>query len=127
MSEQNAVALSEQSFIASTPDDSVFVRVAVRGHVLGVQLEPGVMARPGREIAERIMACADVAYLQGQVALRKLWEQAALEPACFENMPTDGDLGRAPATRGDVDMRVDATVLPAAAQRYASAGRGDEQ
>lgn len=95
MSEQNAVALSEQSFIASTPDDSVFVRVAVRGHVLGVQLEPGVMARPGREIAERIMACADVAYLQGQVALRKLWEQAALEPACFENMPTDGDLGAA--------------------------------
>jgi hypothetical protein len=89
------VPLSAQSFIASTPDDLVFVRVTVRGHVLGVQLEPGVMAHPGSEIAERIMACADVAYLQGQVALRSLWEEAGLDAVCFDDMPTHGDLAAA--------------------------------
>jgi hypothetical protein len=73
----------------------VFVRVAVRGHVLGVQLEPGVMTHPGSEIAERIMACADVAYLQGQVALRSLWEDAGLDSACYDDMPTKSDLAAA--------------------------------
>jgi hypothetical protein len=89
------VPLSAQSFIASTPDDLVFVRVAVRGHVLGVQLEPGVMAHPGSEIAERIVACVDVAYLQGQVALRSLWEDAGLDSACYDDMPTESDLAAA--------------------------------
>jgi hypothetical protein len=92
LSDEAAVRLSEQSFTASTPDGSVFVRVAVRGQVLGVQLEPEVMARPGHEIAERIMACADVAYVQGQVAVRTQWEQAGIESDCFEGMPTDQDL-----------------------------------
>lgn len=95
MSDEAAVPLSEQSFTASTPDGSVFVRVAVRGHVLGVQLEPQVMHLAGHEIAERIMACADVAYLQGQVAVRKQWEQAGLAPDCFEGMPTEQDLATA--------------------------------
>jgi hypothetical protein len=95
LKDQNPVPLSEQSFIASTPDDSVFVRVAVRGHVLGVHLEPGVLAHPGHEIAERILACADVAYLQGQVALRSLWEQSGREPTCFEDMPTEDELAAA--------------------------------
>ena len=95
MSDDDALPLSDQSFIASTPDDLVFVRVAVRGHVLGVQLEPGVMARPGSEIAERIVACADVAYLQGQVALRSLWEEAGLDSVCVEDMPTEDDLSAA--------------------------------
>ncbi len=87
--------LSARSFIACTPDELVFVRVAVRGHVLGVQLEPGVMGQPGSEIAERIMACADVAYLQGQVALRSLWEEAGLDSVCTDGMPTDDDLAAA--------------------------------
>ena len=95
MNDHKPVPLSGRSFIASTPDDLVFVRVAVRGHVLGVQLEPGVMAYPGSEIAERIMACADVAYLQGQVALRRLWEDAGLDSACYDDMPTESDLAAA--------------------------------
>jgi hypothetical protein len=95
LTDDNAVPLAEQSFTASTPDGTVFVRVAVRGNVLGVQLEPQVMARPGLEIAQRIMACADVAYLQGQVAVRRQWEQAGLEPACFAEMPTERDLAAA--------------------------------
>ncbi len=95
MNDEDVVPLSAQSFIASTPDDLVFVRVAVRGHVLGVQLEPGVMARSGSDIAERIIACADVAYLQGQVALRNLWEDAGLDSACFDDMPTENDLAAA--------------------------------
>ncbi|BBZ15057.1 DUF2694 family protein [Mycobacterium branderi] len=95
MSTDPTVPLSEQSFTASTPDGSVFVRVAVRGHVLGVQLEPVVMRRPGHQIAERIMACADVAYLQGQVAVRSEWERANLSPESFEDMPTEQDLAAA--------------------------------
>jgi len=55
LTDEHAVPLSDQSFTAATPDGSVFVRVAVRGHVLGVQLEPEAMGRPGHEIAERIM------------------------------------------------------------------------
>ena len=92
MTDEHAVALSDQSFTASTPDGSVFVRVAVRGHVLGVQLEPEVMTRPGHEIAERIVACADVAYLQGQVAVRAEWEKTGVAAECFEGMPTEADL-----------------------------------
>lgn len=92
MSDDTALPLSEQSFTASTPDGSVFVRVAVRGHVLGVQLEPQAMQRPGHEIAERIMACADVAYLQGQLAVRRQWEQADIDASSFEDMPSEQDL-----------------------------------
>jgi Protein of unknown function (DUF2694) len=95
LSTDSAGPLSEQSFTASTPDGSVFVRVAVRGHVLGVQLEPEAMRRPGHEIAERIVACADVAYLQGQAAVRDEWERANLAPECLEGMPTQRDLAAA--------------------------------
>ena len=92
--------LSDRSYIASTPDGAVLVRVAVKGHVLGVQLEPAVMRRPGHEIAERIVACADVAYLEGQVALRRQWEQVNVDPMCFEGMPTDIELAAARARLG---------------------------
>jgi Protein of unknown function (DUF2694) len=89
--------LDEQSFIASTTDQSVWVRVAVKGGVLGVQLEPAVMRRPGHEIAERIMACADVAYLEGQVALRNHAEKAHVDPESLAGMATPGDLEQARA------------------------------
>jgi hypothetical protein len=95
LTDQHAVPLSDQSFTAATPDGSVFVRVAVRGHVLGVQLEPEAMGRPGHEIAERIMACADVAYLQGQVAVRRQWEQAGIASDSFTGIPTEADLAAA--------------------------------
>ena len=95
MTDEHAVPLSDQSFTAATPDGSVFVRVAVRGHVLGVQLEPEAMGRPGHEIAERIMACADVAYFRGQVAVRRQWERAGIATDDFAGIPTEADLAAA--------------------------------
>jgi hypothetical protein len=89
--------VDEQSFVASTTDQSVWVRVAVKGGILGVQLEPGVMHRPGHEIAERIMACADVAYLEGQVALRNHAERAHVDPESLAGIATPGDLEQARA------------------------------
>jgi hypothetical protein len=89
--------LDEQSFVASTTDQSVWVRVAVKGGILGVQLEPGLMRRPGHEIAERIMACADVAYLEGQVALRSHAERAHVDPESLAGIATPGDLEQARA------------------------------
>ena len=94
MTDESSLPLSERSFTASTPDGLVFVRVAVRGHVLGVQLEPGAMRRAGHELAERIMACADVAYLQGQVAVRREWERARMFDS-VAGMPTESDLDAA--------------------------------
>jgi hypothetical protein len=94
LTDESSLPLAERSFTASTPDGLVFVRVAVQGHVLGVQLEPGVMRRPGHEVAERIMGCADVAYLQGQVAVRAEWELARMADAA-EGMPTEDDLAAA--------------------------------
>jgi len=95
LSDQSSVPLSERSFTASTPDGSVFVRVAVRGHILGVQLEPAATGRAGHELAEAIMACADVAYLEGQVAVRTEWERARVSSDAMEGMPTAGDLALA--------------------------------
>ena len=73
----------------------MFVRVAVRGHILGVQLEPLATRRSGHELAEAIMACADVAYLEGQVAVRAEWERARVSPDVLESMPTADELARA--------------------------------
>jgi hypothetical protein len=95
LSDDPALPLSKQSFTAATPDGSVFVRVAVVGHILGVQLEPAAMRGPGHELAQRVMACADVAYLQGQVAVRSEWERAGMEADSTEGMPTRDDLARA--------------------------------
>ena len=95
MNDESSVPLSERSFTASTPDGSVFVRVAVRGHILGIQLEPAATRRAGHELAEAIMACADVAYLEGQVAVRTEWERARVSPDALEGMPTADDLALA--------------------------------
>lgn len=95
MSDDDSLPLSERSFTASTPDGSVFVRVAVRGHVLGVQVEPAAMRRSGRELAKRIMAAADVAYLEGQVAIREEFERAHLSLDDIDDMPSGQDLATA--------------------------------
>lgn len=116
MTDHDELPLSAQSYIASTTDDLVFVRVAVRGHVLGVQLEPGIMDHSGGDIAERIMACADVAYLQGQVALRGVWEEAGLDSACFDDMPTESDLAAA-RTRLETIQDMDAPSESRATER----------
>ena len=82
----------DQSFTASTPDNAVFVRVAVSGHTLGVQVEPEAMRLPAHEIAERIMACNDVAYLRGQLLIRAELQRAAIP---VDDMPTEQDLAAA--------------------------------
>ncbi len=81
-----------ESFTAATPDNTVFVRVAVAGHTLGVQIEPEALSLPAHRLAERIMACNDVAYLKGQLVIRAELESAAIP---VDDMPTPGDLAAA--------------------------------
>jgi hypothetical protein len=90
-------AAADREYTANTIDETVWVRVAGSGEVLGVQLEPAVMRRPGREIAARIQACADVAYLEGQVAQRQEWEAAGVPRDAFSWLPTPQDLDAARA------------------------------
>ena len=85
------VAAEQTVFHRVDTHGQVFVRVAVRGHILGVQVEPAAMRRAGHELAERIMAAADVAYLQGQVAVRAEWERAGMELDAMEGTPTRED------------------------------------
>ncbi|MDT5011744.1 MAG: hypothetical protein QOH57_3361 [Mycobacterium sp.] len=84
--------MTEESFTASTPDNTVFVRVAAGGHTLGVQIEPGAMHLAAHQLAERIMACNDVAYLKGQLEIRAELHRAAIP---VDDMPTEHDLAAA--------------------------------
>ena len=84
--------MSEESFTAATPDNSVFVRVAVAGHTLGVQIEPAAMKQSAADIARRIMACNDVAYLRGQLVIRAELEGRSIP---VDDMPTELDLADA--------------------------------
>lgn len=95
MSESDTGAAAERQYTANTVDETVWVRVAGSGQVLGVQLEPPVMRRPGREIAERIQACADVAYFEGQLALRAEFEQRGAPVDAISWMATAKDLDAA--------------------------------
>lgn len=81
--------MTEQSFTAATPDNSIFVRVALAGNTLGVQIEPAAMRRPAIEIAHGIMACNDVAYLKGQLVIRAELEGRSIP---VDDMPTEQDL-----------------------------------
>ena len=96
MTDESSLPLRDRSFTAHTPDESVWVRVSLRGETR-VQLEPAAMRRPGHEVAERVMACADVAYLLGQLALRRELERAYLADAAaaVDGMPTPSDLAAA--------------------------------
>ena len=71
---------ADREYTASTLDETVWVRVAGSGQILGVQLEPAVMDRRGHEIAERIQACHDVAYFEGQLELRAEFEGRGARP-----------------------------------------------
>ena len=88
---------ADREYTANTPDETVWVRVAGTGQVLGVQLEPQVMRRPGHEIAERIQACADVAYFEGQVDLRAEFEKRGAPADAISWMATREDLDDARA------------------------------
>jgi hypothetical protein len=91
------MSAADREYTANTLDETVWVRVAGSGRVLGCQLEPPVMLRPGPEIAARVQACADVAYFEGQVALRAEWEQAGTPAEAISWMPTSQDLDEARA------------------------------
>jgi hypothetical protein len=91
------MSAADREYTANTLDETVWVRVAGTGQVLGVQLEPPVMRRPGHEIAERIQACADVAYFEGQVALRTEFEQRGAPADAIAWMATSKDLDDARA------------------------------
>jgi hypothetical protein len=88
---------ADREYTANTVDETVWVRVAGSGQVLGVQLEPPVMLRPGVEIAERIQACADVAYYEGQLDLRADLEGRGAPADTVSWMATRDDLERARA------------------------------
>lgn len=88
---------ADREYTANTPDETVWVRVAGTGQVLGVQLERQVMRRPGHEIAERIQACADVAYFEGQVDLRAEFEKRGAPADAISWMATREDLDDARA------------------------------
>ena len=93
----NQPSAADREYTAHTLDETVWVRVAGSGQVLGVQLEPAVMERRGHEIAERIQACADVAYFEGQAALRTELEQRGTPQYALTWMATAEDLAKAQA------------------------------
>jgi hypothetical protein len=88
---------ADREYTANTVDETVWVRVAGSGQVLGVQLEPPVMTRPGHEIAERVQACADVAYFEGQLDLRAEFEHRGVPADAIGWMASRQDLERARA------------------------------
>jgi hypothetical protein len=97
VSTQDTVGPDDREYTAATRDETVWVRVTGGGRLLGVQLEPAVMSRRGRDIAERIQTCADVAYYQGQVELRAEFEQRGVPVDAIGWMPTSQDLADARA------------------------------
>ena len=88
---------TDREYTANTVDETVWVRVAGSSQILGVQLEPAVMDRPGHEIAERVQACHDVAYFQGQLDLRAEFERRGAPADAISWMATRRDLDRAHA------------------------------
>jgi len=86
---------ADREYTAHTRDESVWVRVSGAGHVLGVQLEPGVMELRGPAIAERIQACADVAYLEGRLDERADLERIGRPQYALNFLPTHEDLAKA--------------------------------
>lgn len=57
------------------PDGTVYTRVSAQGPTLGIQLEPTIARLSGSQIAARIIACNDVAYLRGRLDMRKEFER----------------------------------------------------
>ena len=94
------MAAADREYTASTLDETVWVRVAGSGQILGVQLEPAVMDRRGHEIAERIQACHDVAYFEGQLELRTEFEGRGAPADAIGWMATRQDLEQARARLG---------------------------
>lgn len=77
-----------------SPDGTVYTRVSPEGPTLGIQLEPTIQRLNGSQIAARIIACNDVAYLKGRLAMRKAFEQ---DPGRYslDGIETEADLNAA--------------------------------
>lgn len=73
------------------PDGTCYARVSISGPTLGVQIETSMRELTGTQLAERLMACNDVAYLRGRVAIRSAFEK---EPGrrSLEGLETQADL-----------------------------------
>ncbi|MDO3042128.1 hypothetical protein [Mycobacteroides abscessus] len=89
--------MSEQqqgAFEQWCPDLTCYARVAVAGPTLGWQIEPSMRNLTGSQLAERLMACNDVAYLRGRVQMRAAFEK---DPGrrSLEGMETQADLNAA--------------------------------
>ncbi len=82
------------SFERWSPDGTCYARVAIGGATLGIQLEPSIQHLSGSQIAERIMACNDVAYLEGRLALRATFEQDS-DRFSLDGLETREDLNAA--------------------------------
>lgn len=76
------------------PDGTCYARVSVCGPTLGVQIEVSARALTGTQLAERLMACNDVAYIQGRVEIRKSFENAP-DGRNVDGLETQADLNAA--------------------------------
>ena len=94
MTSRSVCQLSEKAFEACAPDGTCYTRVSIDGHTLGVQLEPTVTRLSGPQVAERLIACNDVAYLKGRVAARAVVE-ADPHLREFDGFETCADLAAA--------------------------------
>ena len=76
------------------PDGTCYTRVSAEGPTLGIQLEPSIHRLSGTQIAERLMACNDVAYLRGRLAMRAEFEK---DPSRYslDGLETQADLNAA--------------------------------
>ena len=94
MNSHSACEPGGRAFEAWAPDGTCYTRVSIYGHTLGVQLEPRVTHLSGPQVAERLIACNDVAYLKGRVAARAVVE-ADPHLYDFHGLETYADLAAA--------------------------------
>lgn len=76
------------------PDGTCYVRVSVEGPTLGVQIEASARELTGTQLAARLMACNDVAYLRGRLAIRAAFEKEP-DRRSLEGLETQADLNAA--------------------------------
>jgi hypothetical protein len=94
------ISATDREYDACTADQLVWARSTGSGQLLGVQIEEHEMSRPGPQIAARIQACADVAYLEGQLAVREESESRGAPKDSLSFMPVRRDLEAARARLG---------------------------
>lgn len=76
------------------PDGTCYTRVSSEGPTLGIQLEESIKHLTGPQVAERIVACNDVAYLRGRLELRAEFEKDPTQHS-LDGLETQADLNAA--------------------------------